>query len=1009
MNKMVIRGAARVFASGASLFLLSAPVFAAEHSLTNSDAMGFSSFNSGLNWDDGQPPRPGETYLVPNSRTLRTPEQGSNHTFEGDKLTVQGGGSLLLKAGQGVSSYTATFPDLVLSGSMNHGNGNVTFFVHGNITIPAGSAARSETGAAHENDRRELIVRANLSGSGSYTVYTPRPTSDMRAISLFGDNSAFTGPIHLTGSGKLIVTNEVNLGGNPPVFNPEQLTLNGTTLRLDGSSDFVMEAPNRGIWLRDQSDPGQTINPGGRIEIGSDRTATIACLIGGTGPFAKVDYGTLILTATNTYTGPTIAQQGTLCFNGETNATASVEVKAGAALGGTGTLHCAVTFEPGANIALAGNGYGTLTLADPNGITLENARLSFDLQDPLEGPSDCLALDGPLTLSGANTVSVIFPLQGRSAGTYTLATYPSLAGDGTLTLTPAYPNAKLVLGMNALTLEITGSGATQWLTWVGDADNNVWDTATLNWSPADAVFGDGMDVVFDDDGIASVPVTLTEDAAPRNVTLNTSSKVYTFDTGLNTLSAYSLEKFGTTAFTFGGNLELTGWGIIIPPTSGTFNQSAGSVISGVGNVTIGSEANIRGANTYVGTTTLGVNNYIKYFTVFDNDAFGPAGNAVVLRGGTGGDYNRLVLAPGVTVTDLPLTVTECRDGSATLRAGLWMRAAGTAHWDGDINVTATGHLQIGSENGAGTLVIGSLGRTVVHCVSDQNLSFRNGGIVQMNSRVTLTNSNLNRDDSGTLRLCSSSNQVPNVLVQEGRIRIETEDAFATPPTFTLGKGSDSNSNNKSALDLFGNTLTFTRIQNNHGDSYNGTANEGQQYIYTTGGPATLILNDNSADSEFHRVGSIMSGPLTFIKAGSRTLTIGYTNALSGAFIVSNGTVNVTAATYLASPYTVGALHGSLGPNCTDVQVAGGTLSLQNDDAVCADATITFAADGTGKINLPSGVNVTVSELWVGEKQRYAGTHGATGSGARYVDDDRFTGLGTLTVLHGSGGTLIMIR
>ena len=159
---------------------------------------------------------------------------------------------------------------------------------------------------------------------------------------------------------------------------------------------------------------------------------------------------------------------------------------------------------------------------------------------------------------------------------------------------------------------------------------------------------------------------------------------------------------------------------------------------------------------------------------------------------------------------------------------------------------------------------------------------------------------------------------------------------------------------------------------------------------------TLILEDNSNDSSFQKAGSIMSGPITFIKTGSRTLTLGQTNALSGAFIVSNGTVNVTST-------------GRLGPACTNVVVAGGTLSLQNDNAVCADAAVTFADGGNGKINLPNGVNVKVATLWHGEKQRYPGTHGTTASGAKYKDDTRFTGTGILTVLHGGGGTVIMLK
>ena len=984
--------------------------FAAEHTMAKGDDPGSSSFNSGLNWTDGLAPALGETYLA--NHTLRTPEQNGSYTFLGDTLTVTA--SILWK-GQNNTSITIT--DLILRGTINHGIGGVDANIHGNISIPAGASASIGTGL--EADRRIFNIHAPVSGTGALDLFIPRKTSLYKEINLLAENSGFTGTINVRGTGKLGITSEASLGGNPPEWSPRQLTLNGSTLLFRNSQ--TLDDPNRGIWIGNDTDynddnnnTSREIYPGGKFEVGTDRIVTVASLIGGAGPFAKVDSGTLILAATNTYTGATSVENGALLINSATNATASITVAPIARLGGTGTVHCPVTFETGAGIALAGNGYGTLTLADAGGIALENAALSFDVED---GQSDSLALAGPLTVTGVNPVSLTIPATGLPAGTYTLATYPTLIENGVFTLAKNYPNVTLTTGPNALTLEIASGGTAPRLTWQGNPSDNVWDFSTPNWNPAGAVYADNMDVVFDDAGIASSPVTLTAATAPYTVTVATTNKAYTFNTGANTFSAYGLYKHGDGALTLNGNYAVTnfviGWdsgnGFIgggavtlngnlaltagsftLRPPAGTFNQAATSVISGSGGITYGCTANIRGTNTYTGTTTVGYTGHEKNFTIYNPHALGSTAGGTTLRGGTGGGYNKLTLAPGLTVTDEPLTVA----GGSTLRAGLWLANAGAAHWDGDITIATDGYLLFGVDSTEGTLTVGTLDRTVVTNTSQQQIGFRGGGTIQMNSRLATPSGQLYRDDTGTLVINSSNNVTPNISFLQGGITINTASVFANTPQLTIGKDNTNNTGNKSIFDLNGFDVTLGRIMDLHADNYNGTPNEGYQRILCTV-PSTLTVS-GSADSSYAKVGSVMSGPLTLIKAGTGTLTLGQTNTLSGAVIVSNGVLAVAST-------------GTLGPNATDIAIAGGTLSLANGTALCPAANVTFTQGGTGKIALPADVNVTVSTLWHGDKQKYGGTYGATGSGAKFTDDTRFTGSGTLTVLHGSGGTMMLLQ
>jgi hypothetical protein len=101
--------------------------------------------------------------------------------------------------------------------------------------------------------------------------------------------------------------------------------------------------------------------------------------------------------------------------------------------------------------------------------------------------------------------------------------------------------------------------------------------------------------------------------------------------------------------------------------------------------------------------------------------------------------------------------------------------------------------------------------------------------------------------------------------------------------------------------------------------------------------------------------------------------------------------------------------GTFGVNSTNVVVNGGTLTLSNSVAIADSAVLRIADGGAAKVNLAAGVNEAVGYLCFGDRLRPGGTYGATGSGARVIDDEHFAGLGVLTVRHGNGGTLIRFQ
>jgi len=166
---------------------------------------------------------------------------------------------------------------------------------------------------------------------------------------------------------------------------------------------------------------------------GDDSVVTVAAnfITGGTGPAASLAIG-----ATNTasltvnggitleVTGDVdIGGSGTMLVNGTLN-TAGVTVAGGATLGGGGTIGGAVNVNTGGTVA-PGASVGTLTVN--NDLTFADGGNTWVAE--LLGAGDRVDVTGTLTLGDATALEFVLdaanPFQ---AGSYTLATYDTLAG-----------------------------------------------------------------------------------------------------------------------------------------------------------------------------------------------------------------------------------------------------------------------------------------------------------------------------------------------------------------------------------------------------------------------------------------------------------------------------------------------------------------------------------------------------------------------------------------------------
>jgi len=710
--------------------------------------------------------------------------------------------------------------------------------------------------------------------------------------------------------------------------------------------------------------------------------------------------GTWTLSGANTYTGTTAVSAGTLRVNGSTHANSAVSVASGGTLGGTGTVYGAVSVAAGGTLAPGVGGLGTLTLARAGSaaLTHNGGTLAFEL-GAAAGSCDRLDVASELVLNGANTVA---PDVGTApAGAYTLMTYASRSGLGTLTLNSADPRYRLTVGDTNVVLTIGGST----LVWKGDASANAWDTTTANWldGTTPATYADGLAVIFDNAGSASPAIAITPDAvAPFSVTVNADSNAYTIGggaitgacdltkSGTNRLTITGANAYGGATFVNAGTLVLNGSlsnSSVTVANNATFTQSAGSALAGTSaSFNTYGTATLAGTNTYGGVTVVGVLGTPNItLTVNNGRALGSTASGTVVNGGNAGTENRLILGSGVTVSNETLTLNT---GTTTCRAGLhYTQYSGSATWAGDIVLTGTSYAYLTGDNNGGTLIVGaSSAHTITGAVA--TLSMRGIGNVTVNSRLDIGTTSINRDDPGTWTLNSASNVWLDTNISQGTLKLGVTDALPTGTALTIGK---SGNTADAIVDLNGMDQRVAGLADVHYAAGNGT-----QRILSAA-PATLTVS-NSAARTFGLAGSTIEGNVSLKKLGTATLTLTGTNSYSGATVVSNGTLAVSAT-------------GTLGTNSLAVTVGGsGTLVLSNAVAIADEATVQMPEAGvaTAKLQLEAGEE-TVGWLLYGDVFKKVGTYGATGSGANYTDDTHFAGSGRLRVLHSKSGLLILVQ
>ncbi len=251
-------------------------------------------------------------------------------------------------------------------------------------------------------------------------------------------------------------------GTNAELFECTQATAN---LTLDGTPNG--NGARLKLKIDDSGIGGTTVNSG--------VTLAINCDVSGAGGFilnaGSSGAGRLILGGSNTYTGPTTVNAGTLLVNGSVGPASAVSVAAGTTLGGNGTIGGAVSVAVNGTIS-PGSSIGTLSV---NGNLSSAGKLVMEVDKSLTQSNDLISVNGTLNNTGNGTVTVVNLNPGRPLApgdTFKLFNKPlanggamsivssggeiwtnKLAVDGTIAVLPATsaPPAPLALAATSVT------------------------------------------------------------------------------------------------------------------------------------------------------------------------------------------------------------------------------------------------------------------------------------------------------------------------------------------------------------------------------------------------------------------------------------------------------------------------------------------------------------------------------------------------------------------------------
>ncbi len=592
------------------------------------------------------------------------------------------------------------------------------------------------------------------------------------------------------------------------------------------------------------------------VEVANGSAATDAILTGvlsGTGGLVKSGAGALTLSNTNTYTGATTINEGTLSIAAITNggvagALGNSTNTAGNLVLGGGTLEYTGTASGTTNRDF------TLTNGTTSGISVSNSTVSLTISGAAATSTGNLTKSGAgtLILSGANaytgdTIISAGTLQiGAGSTTGSISSSSAITNNGTLVINRS----------DAITLSNTISGTgnlaklgTNTLTLSGASANTYNGTTTvsngtLTLDKTSGVVAVGGDLVLNGSSKLLYGASKNEQIAnTASITLNGSQSVFNGST------------WNSTTGTIQSNITETIGSLTV--RDGQFNTGTTSnwTVTGAG-VVDGSSGDARFAafsGTRISFNSLSL-------TAMNGTTIGTSEDSFVLGGNQLNATTLTVGSGGLTLNGSTLGLNKgVSSGNAGSRLIL----------DGNITTTGSSASFIASN-------LGTFGNSTIQLSSTAgsvNRTITSGSGADLTISVAITNGNATtagiiKDGLGTLTLSGNNTYSGATTVAGGTLLLSGTGTLGTS-TISLTGGT---------LDMGGKSLT-----NTFGSLTGGTLSNG-----------TLTNNGGNYDLQSGTVSATLAGTNGVNKTGSGTVRLTGQNTYQGATTVQNGTLEIAS-------------------------------------------------------------------------------------------------------------------
>ncbi|MAX26919.1 MAG: hypothetical protein CMJ19_20690 [Phycisphaeraceae bacterium] len=785
-----------------------------------------------------------------------------------------------------------------------------------------------------QSDAQDLILIFEGTGSGqNYAVDADEaPYSNVGGIVFQGDN-IFT----ITSAGDSIEFNDtlsaaiINNTTNTQTIENDLVTSSIVDLDINAASGDLALSGN--------------ITNNNQLTFTGDNDTAASGVISGSGAMVKNDAGILTLTGTNTYTGDTTLNAGTIVVGNDS------------ALGIGGTLNIAGgTLESDNDVRTIAN--DTSVTGDFT-VSGNNMTLSGDM-DLNAGTHTLTASNTQTTLSGSLSNGTL----GKSgAGTVILSGANTLSGLDVNAGAVTVSNASGLTGITAVNLTTAG--------------------AQLNMS--------GVDLTID--SLTGAAGTVL-DTQGNKLTID-GSQTTTFAGEITNAGGGQLEHAGTGQLTLSGDNTYEGTTTISDGTVVITGSVDGNVYVNGGTFVIGNDNALNSEATLI----IGSGNLQS-----DNDArVLNAGVPISVEGNfavTGS--NELTLGGAVNLNSGTRTITITESDQTTALAGVISTGGLVKSGAGQLNLTGANTFSDGFTLNAGTVGIGNdaalgngivtinggtiaaLGEGEVGNDVDVNADFTIAGGADIdavlsgdidlsggdaNHLITISNpgttsisgdmtgGDFTKSGSGQLTLTGTNNFVNGVTVNEGLLRFNHANAISADDDLTLTGTGSVDINDDMVVDV----LTGT-------------------------GTGTIDISGNSLKANSGSVANVIEGAGTLEKDGAGTLTLSGTNTYSGTTQLTDGILEVTN-------------NNALGTSA--ITANGGTLR-GTVDGINLDNNVTLNSDLT--VDQDTGIGLTLSGILSGGSGLFKeGDGDLTLSGANTFTGDAVVNGGSLAL---SGGSAI---